>query len=250
MSCCSTDVAASIPAPDATGVPLDIRPLLVFSAWPCEDPWTSFVAELVDEAETVLATDTFGAEDLPGMFLTLSPDADLAPNQAYRVRVSPSDGFGGVVEIPFQAGEGYAEPVEALAPELRVHSAERERGEASWRIRSEGAVFGDANPEGQRAYFLLDGEHGVVAAAVPGPEGLASFRTSLRQREPADQVCLRAYAEDGAGSRGPLSEERCRVTERVCGTASGAGSLATAAIGLFALAWRRRAPAHPPRSGA
>lgn len=239
---CAPYVSATLPAPGAEFVPLDLRPLVLLDGTACGADW-GFLAELLDDSGAVVASeqqDYSGSEAAPLLSLALEPEQDLAPNSVYTLRVTPSSGFGNGAELPFTTGEGYVEPLSGAAPALTLTSATRQKLDDSWLISATGVVQAEVDYSGYSSVFVFDDAGALVDLSLPDASGLASVSTFYVAPEAERELCLRAAVADGAGIFGATSEPACiHADRRMCSASPGASASGLVLL-LGALVTRRR----------
>lgn len=238
---CSPYVAQTLPAPGALYVPLDVRPLAIFDGESCRESW-GFEAELLDADGAVVAASAVsvsGPDDGPRPFISVESAAELLPNAAYILRITPTLG-GAATEVGFTTGEGYAEAVGEWPPTLTLSAASRDKAEGWWTLSAMGVVSGEPDVSGFSSLFVMNEDGQVVEALLPDAAGLAQLSTQWTAAESGPSLCLSAVQADGAGVEGVVSEPRCaRAERRLCSASPSAGRSALAVV-LGVLLMRRR----------
>jgi hypothetical protein len=199
---------ATIPAAEATDVPVDVHPSFVFTEQCGGSP--TWLLEIVDLDGNVLGGLDFDATAGVRDLATVTPTADLPADTDLILRATPTGGYYGsygIVETPFHTGSGAVQPLIG-APTVAVNAA-------TW-FEGSGIVTFDADitpaqaPDGLTQVWIdtsFDTVELLFGAGpfthVPADVGPIS--------EPEDEVCLTVSQIDGHGT--VVTGEDCIVPE-------------------------------------
>lgn len=155
QACSMLGIERSLPATDATNVPIDASMLLVFDG-DCGGA-TDWVFEISESDGTVVATMDWRWNGVVPALVTFDPAEDLPANTALTLSAAAVEYYYGTpsIEVPFTTGEGLLQPITG-APTLEIT-------EATWFRRTEVA------------------EVSVVATSANDPNGLSLLRFTGEQ---------------------------------------------------------------------
>ncbi|MCB9744918.1 MAG: hypothetical protein H6740_20170 [Alphaproteobacteria bacterium] len=244
MLCLDQQVWDTVPAADAVDVPVDLQPSVLFSHGACatDKRFTISLLSRIEGQEALVAqVELDSPADTPTPWAPLDLDAPLEPYTDFILRVESLDGFGGLVELGFETGEGSVQG-HAGAPSLDSlsHTWSRRRGQVSRSLDAELTAAPD--PDGLGVVLLRDAEDPqlVYGAQTVDDTQLFMFVELSPVSEP-EPICAEAVQLDGRGEITGQSEVICAEAQRLgCSVGGGRGSLALALGAILGLIRRRR----------
>ncbi|MCB9744917.1 MAG: hypothetical protein H6740_20165 [Alphaproteobacteria bacterium] len=242
---CQTFISATMPPAGAIDVPVDLRPLAIVGAGDCAPPESYLLALLENnESGQPVVFDEEITVTQPFTHLALELPAELDPVQDYIFRISPRDGAGEMVEIPFSTGERLTSEVSPGAPVFSVSSATRGSAAEGYHLSYSAVVTGEQDYERLSATFVRDEDGEIVGAALlDGGTFNASVTASWNVADKPKELCLSATQVLANGEESPESEAACAEVQRAsgCSSAGGAGgAVSLSLLGLLLMGRRRR----------
>lgn len=243
MLCVDQQVWQTVPAAQAVDVPVDVQPGVVFGTGSCasDKVFTISLFSRVEGVEALVAQlEHVSPGDTPVPWGPLPLEGELQPYTDYVLRVEADDGFGGLVEVGFETGEGRVQSHDG-APSLD------DLEQVWWRRRGLTrllrAEITPASPPDAYGVVLLqdvDAPERVYSAQVAGEE-MIFVQAMLSPEARAEPICAEAVQLDGRGEVAGVSEVVCAEARRSgCSTSGSSGSLALALGAILGLLRRRR----------
>lgn len=191
VACAPLTLTRSIPSANATDVPVDVSPTLIFEG-NCGGS-TDWTLEIADAEGNVLHSQAWTWDGNMTALATMDPAEDLPADSDLVLRATPSGPeWGTLVEVPFSTGSEHLAPLAGL-PTVEITSA-------VWWVRSQTVeVTADITPAAD--------PHGLSIIRVTSPN--ASFIVSAEplvdqpfawfEAESPDEACVSVVQIDGSG---------------------------------------------------
>lgn len=224
--CAAIVVTETTPAANATNVPVDVRPSLVFDGQ-CGS--FTYVIDVTNPATAeVLASTTWTATTMPAI-ATLTPDAPLPFDTDLVLSATATDGYGTLAYVPFHTAAEVLPPLDGVLV-VDVLEASYVAGDVADQLTATVRVTPITDPAAL-SLVQITGADGTVWRT---PDELAEPQTFTWLGTATEQVCFEALQLDGRGGEiGPARD--CASLDLTEPTGCGCDGTSGAPVGLGAL---------------
>ncbi|MCB9675964.1 MAG: hypothetical protein H6737_12650 [Alphaproteobacteria bacterium] len=226
--CDLSTLTATVPAADATDVPVDLAPLFLWEGDCGIDTPVTVTLSRAGEIGPVFTQDfEFGAFTSNGATWMLEPDwGTLDADTVYTVEIT--NPYGEATLFGFTTGSRTAESIAGGAPGVVIDDA-RQAKLNRWTHPIEVDLTLTSAGESGGVFVLRDGGTAVGVAITDAPTGTATVTWTVGERE--REVCITAVQRDETGAWHGPSDETCAKLQG----ARGCSHTAPFALGWLAM---------------